>query len=56
MPLRRVDLHDGSRCYSPAPQPAPPSPTVHGEWRALGWVALLLLALVLLQLYLPTGA
>ena len=56
MPLRRVDLHDGSRCYSPVTQPAPPSPAASGEWQALGWVALLLLALVLLQLYLPTGA
>jgi|GEM_PF-4468742 len=55
MNLRRVDLQDGTTCYTAAPPWVAMPVNFRREWKALALMALVLLVLVLLQQLLPVG-
>jgi hypothetical protein len=55
MNLRRVELQDGTTCYTAAPPWVAVPVNFRREWKALAMMALVLIVLVLLQLSLPVG-
>lgn len=55
MNLRRVELQDGTTCYTATPPWVAMPVNFRREWKALAKMALVMMAALLLQMLLPLG-